>query len=225
MCGRFTDGSDTEKIAKKLKVPKEKIPPRRKRYNVAPSQPVLTLFGSTNKRKIFDYFQWGLVPSWARDPAIGSRMINARAETVSEKPSFKGLLRNSRCLIVADGYYEWKREGAKKQPYYFRMKDQEPFTFAGLWSHWINVDGSEIKSCTIITTKANSLTQSIHDRMPVILAEEKHDFWLDSNNYKSNDLLPLLRPYSSDAMESYPVSTEVNSPQNDSPENVIANLS
>jgi putative SOS response-associated peptidase YedK len=163
-----------------------------------------------------NYFNWGLIPSWAKDPSIGNCMINARAETVSDKPVFRGPFKNSRCLITADGFFEWKKSGSSKQPYFIRMKSKEPFGFAGLWSHWMSPDGSEIKSCSIITTSSNSLMRTIHDRTPVIMDKTNEDEWLDTKVFNKNHLLDMLKPCDIDLLEIYPISTYVNSPSNNS---------
>ncbi len=157
----------------------------------------------------------GLVPAWAKEPGIGSRLINARSETVAEKPSFKEAFRLRRCLIPADGFYEWARtETGTKQPFYFRMKDEQPFAFAGLWERW--GEGREtIESCTILTTAANELLSPVHDRMPVIVAPKDYGLWLDQKVTKAERLTPLLRPYPAAEMTSYPVSSSVNNPRYD----------
>jgi putative SOS response-associated peptidase YedK len=159
---------------------------------------------------------WGLVPRWSKDPEIGSRMINARSETVAEKNSFKSAFRKRRCLILADGFYEWQRNqsgSGPKQPYYLRLSTGGPFAFAGLWEHWEG-ESREINSATIITTEANDLMQKIHHRMPVILQPEHYGDWLDTSVEESDELLQLLASYPSDEMEAYPISTYVNKPDN-----------
>jgi len=181
------------------------------RYNIAPTQEVVTIRAANEK----DYreavlMRWGLIPPWADDPKIGGRMINARAETIAEKRSFKSPLKRRRCLVLADGFYEWKREGKTKQPYYIHMKDDTPFAFAGLWERW-KQDQLTLESCTIITTTANDLLAPLHDRMPAILSEPDFDLWLDPAQEDPEQLTPLLDPYPADAMELYPVSTAVNS--------------
>lgn len=216
MCGRFTAAKKADEIAKTFGLKAGKVPPIAPQYNVSPSSPVLGLYAQGREKRL-DYFTWGLVPVWAKDPLIGSRMINARAETVLEKPSFRGPFKNSRCLVVADGFYEWKRTGQAKQPYFVHLKSGDPFGFAGLWSHWTGPDGSEIKSCAILTTAPNALMRPIHDRMPVILPREHIDEWLDHDCFESVRLAGLLKPYPDEALEAYPVGTFVNSPSNDSP--------
>ena len=161
-------------------------------------------------------FHWGLIPSWAKDPAIGNKMINARAETVSEKPSFRSAFKKRRCLILADGFYEWQKTDDGKQPYHIKMEDDSPFAFAGLWEAWDKY-GEEIRSGTIITTDANDLMNEIHHRMPVILHPEDYGLWLDPDFDEKEALTSLLKPYPSDAMEAYPVSRRVNKPANNEP--------
>ena len=155
------------------------------------------------------------MPSWADDPAIGNRMINARAETAADKPSFRTAMRRRRCLVVADGFYEWQRLGKRRQPMFIHMRDDRPFAFAGLWESWEGADHSALESCTILTTEANELVRPIHDRMPVIVAPEDYGRWLDPAVQKPEPILPLLRPYPSEPMETYAVSTWVNSPARD----------
>lgn len=160
--------------------------------------------------------RWGLIPSWADDPGIGARMINARSETVAEKPSFRRAFKDRRCLIPADGFYEWQRTNGGKQPYYFQTEDRRPFAFAGLWESWSR-EGEEIHSCAILTTNANDLVGEIHPRMPVILPPEDYDLWLDPDARESDLLLPLLRPYPAGDMQAHPVSRKVNKPSNNDP--------
>ncbi len=216
MCGRYTLRSSGEAIATTFKLTKKPDPTPR--YNIAPSQPISAIAQPAAQRE-YRIFQWGLIPSWAKDPAIGNRMINARAETVAEKPSFRTAFKRRRCLILADGFYEWKKTApsAKKQPYYIQMADQSLFALAGIWESWESGDGSYIESCTILTTQPNALMQPIHNRMPVILHAEDYDQWLDPNLQKADPLQPLLRPYEANAMQAYPVSTTVNSPRNETP--------
>ncbi|MBD3882971.1 SOS response-associated peptidase [Phormidium tenue FACHB-886] len=215
MCGRFTLTQSAEAIAEHFEL--EESPFLAPRYNIAPTQPVAVVRAAQNDRQ-FTHLHWGLIPSWSKDPTMGARLINARAETVAEKPSFRSALKYRRCLIPADGFYEWQRIKDKKQPYWFGLDDRQPFAFAGLWEHWQSPDGSEIESCTIITTAANALMQSIHDRMPVILEPQDYEQWLDPAVQKGDRLQSLLRPYSDEAMLTYPVSTTVNNPRNDSPD-------
>jgi putative SOS response-associated peptidase YedK len=220
MCGRFTltiDPADMQDTFPKFTFPSEVIP----RYNIAPTQPVLVL--PNDGRNKANFFVWGLIPSWAKDPTIGSRLINARAETLSEKPSFRSAYKYHRCLIFADGFFEWQtRLGSKaKLPYFIRLKSGKPFTFAGLWEHWQSPDGSEVMSATIITTTPNALMAPIHSRMPVILPGHSYNLWLDPSARSPADLNRLLVPYPAEEMEAFPVSTLINSPANDNPDVLI----
>ena len=162
---------------------------------------------------------WGLIPSWAKDPSIGARLINARAETAHEKPSFRAAFRRRRCLIPSDGFYEWQRTASGKQPYYIIMQDGGPFAFAGLWEQWEGADGSVVESCTILTTVPNEVVEPLHNRMPVIVAPEDYDEWLgtgrDATIREQSALRHLLKPYEAEAMRAYAVSTYVSSPFNE----------
>ncbi len=220
MCGRFTltvDPGELREAFPGVEVP-EKIRPR---YNIAPSQPVAVI-PNDGKNKL-DFFVWGLIPSWAKDPAIGNRMINARAETLAEKPSFRAAYRRRRCLVLADGFYEWRKEpGSKaKTPMYLQMESKEPFAFAGLWEIWHAADGSEIRSCNIITTEPNELVKKIHNRMPVILPREAYELWLSPEEKEPRELQGLLGPFPAAEMIAYPVSRTVNSPANEGAELIV----
>jgi putative SOS response-associated peptidase YedK len=214
MCGRYTLKTPVEELAEEFgfEASSVELPPN---YNVAPTQEVAAILEEGGKRRL-ELLRWGLIPSWADDPSIGSRMINARSETAPEKPSFRRAFRERRCLIPADGFYEWQRTNGAKQPYYIRMKEGRPFAFAGLWESWKDDGGPEIRSCTILTTKPNALAAEIHDRMPVILPAGSYDAWLDPETGR-DELYGLLAPYPEDEMEAYPVSRLVNSPQNNDP--------
>jgi putative SOS response-associated peptidase YedK len=217
MCGRFTltvDAAELQQAFAGFEIPAQSAP----RYNIAPSQPVLVLPNDSTNRA--DFFTWGLIPSWSKDPTIGARMINARAETLAEKPSFRGPYRYKRCLIPADGFYEWKQiPGAKvKTPHYIRMKNHQPFAFAGLWDEWLGPDGSQVKTCVIITTAPNSLVAEIHNRMPAILRIETYADWLAPASIPPEKLNHLLASYPADEMEAYPVSRLVNQARLDSPD-------
>jgi putative SOS response-associated peptidase YedK len=217
MCGRFTltvDPAQLKEAFPWLEAPPE-LPPS---YNIAPSQPVAVI--ANNNADQVDFFKWGLVPSWAKDSSIGNRMINARAESLVEKPSFRTAFRRRRCLVLADGFYEWQKDpgGKTKIPMYIRMTAQKPFAFAGLWESWNAPDGSLLLSCAIITTSPNPLVASIHDRMPVILSEDAYSLWLDPEERLPTDLQPLLRPYPEEEMIAFPVSRLVNSPHNNLPD-------
>ena len=217
MCGRFALATPSESLAEHFQV--IEFPPLRPRYNIAPTQPVTAVKRSREHAgRDACIFTWGLVPSWSKDPGMGARMINARAETVSEKPSFRSPLKYKRCLIPADGFYEWKKAVNVKHPYFICLESGEPFAFAGLWDHWEGVNGSVIESCTIITTTPNDLMQTIHNRMPVILEQSDYALWLDPDVQKPEQLTQLFAPRPSSGMIAYPVSTIVNNPVNDNPE-------
>jgi putative SOS response-associated peptidase YedK len=214
MCGRYTLRSSIKEIAEALEAVSDKINEDKARYNIAPTQAVVAARESADVRELVT-LKWGLVPAWAKDPSIGSRLINARSETVAEKPSFKEAFRLRRCLIPSDGFYEWARtETGNKQPCYFRMREERPFAFAGLWERW--GEGREtIESCTILTTEANEVLAPVHDRMPVIVAPRDYGLWLDQGVTKADQLTPLLRPYPAKEMTSHPVSSSVNNPRYD----------
>jgi putative SOS response-associated peptidase YedK len=220
MCGRFTltvDPADLQDAFPEFTFPAQSAP----RYNIAPSQPILALPNDGTNRA--DFFVWGLIPSWAKDPSIGNRLINARAETLAEKPSFRGAFKYHRCLIFGDGFYEWQAQPGSKSkiPHFIRLKSAAPFAFAGLWEKWHSTDGSEVKSATIITTEPNELMASFHNRMPVILKPNTYTQWLHPSPISPNALQDLLVPYPTDEMEAYPVSTLVNSPGNDRAECIL----
>jgi putative SOS response-associated peptidase YedK len=219
MCGRYTQSKSAEIIAEAFQI--DNVSDIKPRYNIAPTQSVLTVLQpSASANRQGKMLHWGLIPSWAKDRKMGSKLINARAETVAEKPAFRSAFRKRRCLVVADGFYEWQQQENKKQkqPFYFRLSDGEPFAFAGLWEHWQDATGEEIESCTVLTTEANDLMRPIHNRMPVILEPKNYDLWLDSEATKPELLQPLLHPYPTEEMTAYPVSTVVNKPVNDSAE-------
>lgn len=220
MCGRFTLTVDPAEFQDKFgnfTFPKPFAP----RFNIAPTQPVLAV--PNNDKFKADFFVWGLIPMWAKDPSIGNRLINARGETVAEKPSFRGSLKYKRCLIFADGFYEWKAQPGKKTktPFYIHMKDRKPFAFAGLWDTWNSSDGSLIRSCTLITTEPNELMAMIHDRMPVILHPRDYAKWLEPSAQTPEQVLPLIKPYPAEEMDAYPVSALVNKASNDIPELIV----
>lgn len=185
-------------------------------YNVAPGH-YLVVVNDQDGRQLVQ-FRWGLIPSWAKDPSIGNRMINARAETVAQKPSFRSAFRRRRCLIIADGFYEWQQAGPRKRPVYVHLASGRPFGFAGLYETWVSPSGERIGTCTIITTGPNDFMRPIHHRMPVIIPRDQEAVWLDPDCGDEARLLGLLRPYAEEAMEAHEVSTTVNSPVNDSPD-------
>lgn len=214
MCGRFTLSLEPGDLQEELglgSVPGELHP----RYNVAPTQPVAVVTESV-KRDVA-LFHWGLVPGWAKDISIGSKMINARSETIQEKPSFRNAFARRRCLILSDGFYEWDKMSGKRIPYFIHLSSGKPFTFAGLWEVWHSPEGGVLNSCTIITCAANQMVGQLHDRMPVILPPEKRWAWLDPKALPA-DMQKLLAPYPSAEMAMFPVRPLVNSPANDSPE-------
>ena len=219
MCGRFTLTVDPDELREALPgfaIPSGMAP----RYNIAPSQPVAVI-ANDGKNQV-DFYTCGLIPSWAKDPQIGSRMINARAESLTEKPSFRNAFKYRRCLILADGFYEWQahedRGKVSKTPMYIRMKNSDIFAFAGLWDRWNSPDGSEVLSCTIITTEPNDFMKAIHNRMPVILPKESYAQWLDTEEKDPAGLQGLLKAYPAEQMIAFPVSRKVNDPASDTPE-------
>jgi putative SOS response-associated peptidase YedK len=245
MCGRFSLRARLAELAEHFEIPEAELPPLLARYNIAPAQPVLAIRSraeSPAPRREAVLLRWGLIPSWANDPAIGSRLINARAEGLADKPSFRTALRRRRCLIVADGFYEWRNlnaplegdspilalkksgppprrgEKTKKQPYFIHFRDDRPCAFAGLWETWEGPDHAAVESCTIITTAANALLRPIHDRMPVILPPLHYPRWLDPMLQTPDDLVPHLVPFAPDELEAYPVGPTVNRATCDVPE-------
>ena len=208
MCGRFTLKTPAEELARKFGA--RKAPQASPRYNIAPSQEVLAVRNVEGERDLTPLL-WGLIPSWSREP---KGFINARAETVMEKPSFRDSFKRRPCLIPADGYYEWRKQGrgGVKQPYYFRLQGGRVFAFAGVWDEW-RCEGVAVPSCAIITTAPNEIARAVHDRMPVILCEEDYGLWLDADPEKRELRRGLLRPYPAAEMDCYPVSAMVNTPQ------------
>jgi len=214
MCGRYVLRSSTPELARLLGI--ERLPETAPRYNVAPSQPVPVCRATEDGAREVVAMRWGLVPRWTKDPKQGYRMINARAETLSERPAFRAAFARRRCLVPADGFYEWQQRGARKQPHFIRMRNEAAFCFAGLWEEWDGGDaGQHLTSCTIITTEANAFLAPIHPRMPVILGAEDHGRWLDPTVTETASVRPLLIPFASDTLTAFPVSTFVNSPRND----------
>lgn len=215
MCGRFALKAPPKSIQEHFSLPETVVLPPR--YNIAPSQQVAVVRQLPERpSRQLDMLRWGLIPHWAKDMKIGYKMINARAETLPLKPSFRTAYKKQRCLIAADGFYEWKKSDKTKQPYFVQLKNGSIFGFAGLWESWNGPDGSIVDSCTIITTNPNEVIREIHDRMPVILPQEQYDTWLQGP-YSEQTLQQLLVPYPADEMEAHQVSSEVNSPKNDTP--------
>ena len=213
MCGRFTLFEPDKILAREFGI--SGIPSLSPRYNIAPSQPVAAVrTAPAGTGRELALLRWGLIPSWSKDPSIGNRLINARAETVHEKPSFRNAFRKHRCLIPASGFYEWQRQERGKQPFYIRMRNGHPFAFAGLWDRWEGPDGT-LETCTILTTTANAALAPIHDRMPVILPPGEYARWLDPSLKDTDSLAPLLVPFPPVEMLAFPVSTRVNAPSSD----------
>ncbi|HPB30253.1 MAG TPA: SOS response-associated peptidase [Candidatus Sumerlaeota bacterium] len=217
MYGRFAQTRELSRLISRFRFILEDIEVRA-RYNIAPGQWVPVLFSAPDGRRLWPML-WGLVPSWAKNPEIGRGLINARAETLAEKPAFRTPFKRRRCLIPSDGFYEWKKTGKSPgQPYFFSLPERQLFAFAGLWDEWNGSDGSIVHSFAIITTEANDLVRNVHDRMPVILAQEDEDRWLDPALQTPRDLKPLMQSFPAGAMRMQPVSTLVNSPANECPE-------
>jgi putative SOS response-associated peptidase YedK len=213
MCGRFTLRTPAKDFARLFAL--DDVPELQPRYNIAPTQTVAAVrLSPERENRELVMLRWGLVPFWADDPKTGYRMINARAETVGTKPAFRQAFVKRRCLIVADGFYEWQKRNGSKQPFLIHRQDDRPFAFAGLWERWDKGE-EEIESCTIIVTEANDLLEPIHDRMPVILDPDDYDLWLDPEFGDRNKLGDMLRPHSGEGLEAYPVSTVINNPRND----------
>jgi len=212
MCGRYTLLADEVEILKEYGIG-HKLDEFAPRYNIAPGQNVLTVI-SDGEHNRAGYLKWGLVPFWAKDPSIGYKMINARSETAHEKPSFKRLLQRKRCLILADSFYEWKKEESGKQPMRIKKDDRSFFAFAGLWDRW-KQDDQELVTCTILTKEANDFMEPIHKRMPVILPKEDEAWWMQQEERDPNELHDYLRSLSIDGLEAYPVSTHVNNARNE----------
>jgi len=218
MCGRFVLIATVEELVEKFRIAEsQKV---EERYNIAPGQNVMAVREQKGARNL-DSLRWGLVPSWSKDPKIGYRMINARAETIGEKPAYRAPFKKKRCIVPASGFYEWVRAGQaggkEKRPHYIKFRSCEPFGIAALWDAWEG-EGGVIESCTLITTSANKLISSFHDRMPVILPPENYDAWLDPEFNDKEKLKKLLNLHPEKEMEAYEVSMEVNSPKNENPE-------
>ncbi|MCS6844043.1 MAG: SOS response-associated peptidase [Caldilineales bacterium] len=213
MCGRFSIFIDPARLAERFQasLPPQGLVPR---YNAAPRQDLPVILNA--EPHAIQLLRWGLVPSWAKDPAVGDRMINARAETLAEKPSFRAALHRRRCLVLADGFYEWQKLDGSKIPLRIALKSGEPFAFAGLWEMWQAADGSLLRTFTIVTVPPNELIAPIHDRMPAMLLPEHEAVWLDDRAGVAA-WLDVLRPYPADRLVAYPVSRRVNSPANDDP--------
>jgi putative SOS response-associated peptidase YedK len=214
MCGRYANFTPVRELARmfRAEIPAFDLDPR---YNVAPSSPVLACRAVPDGSRELVLLAWGLIPYWAEDPKAGYRMINARAETAAVKPAFRTALRRRRCLIAADGFYEWTSGAQRKQPYFVRLKGAAPFAFAGLWERWRGPEGKVIESCTLLVTEANPLVSRVHDRMPVIVRPDDYALWLDPTVQDPARVQDLLRPYPAEAMEMFPVGFGVNRPANE----------
>ncbi|WP_103110492.1 SOS response-associated peptidase [Brevibacillus reuszeri] len=216
MCGRFTVVFDAVTLLRRFEL--EDIPfDWHARYNAAPGQLIPVIIDDRGRRRL-GQLKWGLVPFWSQDEKVGYKMINAKSETIQEKPSFKNLFIRKRCVIPADGFYEWQQRESGKQPMRIMLKTGEPFAFAGLFDTWTSPAGEKLHTCTIITTQPNALVQDIHNRMPVILRQQDEAIWLDRERYDADLLQSLLVPYDPDQMRAYPVPQLVGSPKNDIPE-------
>ncbi len=217
MCGRYTLHSRLNLLLQQFAV--ETAPAYHPRYNIAPTQDAPVVRQRTPKaQRSMDLLRWGLIPLWADDPSIGNRMINARAETAHERPAFRAAFRRRRCLVPADGYYEWQKAATHKQPFYIRVDGGKPFAMAGLWEHWEDDGGNALETYTVLTTDANEATRHLHDRMPVILDKTQYARWLDPHYQEVTSLRKMLRPFPSERVDYYPVSTYVNSPQHEGPQ-------
>ena len=215
MCGRFTLTANPEVVRDLFDLTGTPTP-MEPRYNVAPTQPVAAI--TNDDPKSLTYFRWGLVPSWSKDIKIGAKLINARSEEAYQKPAFRAAFKRRRCLIPADGFYEWQKDGKAKTPHFIHMRDGKLFAFAGLWEIWRSPEGDELRTCTILTTEANALVSSLHNRMPVILKPNDFDIWLEKGEQPTELLMPLMKPFDPAAMEEYVVSPLVNRATIDAPE-------
>ena len=218
MCNRYRLTHSKQYLADRFQATADEIE-ERPRYNIAPTQPVLIVRKEQGKKiRHFTTMRWGLIPSWAKDVSIGNRTLNARSETVTTTPAFRDSILTKRCLIPADGFYEWRKMGSVKQPYCFEVGDRELFAFAGLWDERTSPDGEVIESCTILTTNPNSLVEDLHNRMPVIVAPDKYDLWLDPDVTDFEAIRDILKPYDAAQMRCYPVSRKLNNSKIDNAE-------
>lgn len=215
MCGRFVLGSMPEVLRAAFGYgERPNFPPR---FNIAPTQPIAVVREDRGTRE-FVLMRWGLIPSWVKDPRTFSLLINARGETLLDKPAFRNAIRRRRCLVPADGFFEWKAEGKTKRPFFIRRRDRAPFAFAGIWEAWMGPNGEELETACIVTTRANATLAALHDRMPVIVPEAAFARWLDCAGEDPRDALELVVPAPDDLLEAYEVSTAVNRTANDSPD-------
>jgi putative SOS response-associated peptidase YedK len=217
MCGRFILDSPEPLIAREFRIQKPAFNLKQS-YNIAPSQTVYIILNDGKKKVV--PCRWGFIPSWSQDQSVGYKMINARAETIVTKRSFRTAFRKHRCLIITNGFYEWRIKQSVKSPFFIRLKSGKPFGLAGIYNYWTPQDAEGFCTCAIITTAANEQIKAIHDRMPVIIPSERHDFWLDPHDHDENELVSLLKPYPPGTMEMYEVSSRVNTPRNNSSDNI-----
>lgn len=215
MCGRFTLTSSGEELARRFEL--TSAPQLRPRYNIAPSQEVAVVREPVAGRRLLEPHRWGLIPSWAKDPAIGNRLINARCETAAQKPSFRSAMRSRRCVVPADGFFEWSGQGPERRPHWIHMREGGPFGIAGLWESWRGEGGEVIESCVLLTCAANGTIRDVHHRMPVILDPSDYGRWLDSDQRDTASLEDLLAPCPDDWLDVIPVGRHVNNPRNDDP--------
>lgn len=215
MCGRFVLTANPDMVQQTFNL--STMPAEMQaRYNIAPTQPI-ALITNDNPDEL-TFYTWGLIPSWSKDTSGAAKLINARSETAAEKPSFRAAFKRRRCIIPTDGFYEWQQQGSDRVPLFIHKEDRELFGFAGLWEIWHSPDGSEIRSCTILTTEANDFMKPIHTRMPVILRPDDYPLWLSGGEEPISSLQALMKPYAGNNLTAYPVSKAVNRPVNDSPQ-------
>jgi putative SOS response-associated peptidase YedK len=216
MCGRFLLTTPASGVADLFGL--DEVPALSPRYNIAPGQPIAVVrIAEGGGRRECMSLRWGLVPSWAADPGAAGQLINARAETVAQKPSFRTPFRRRRCLVPADGFYEWKSAGRRKQPFAIRLRGGGPFAFAGLWDRWLAPGGAVLESAAVLTTEANDLVRPVHDRMPVILCPEDHAAWLNPGRQHADELRPLLAPFPAELMTAFPVGAWVSDARHEGP--------
>jgi putative SOS response-associated peptidase YedK len=216
MCGRFTLKTSPVELQDELELVLSDAVELLPRYNIAPSQPVAVV--TNGRRREVELFRWGLIPGWAKDPRIGNRMINARAETLTEKPAFRVPLLERRCIVLADGFFEWRPDGRSRTPTYIQLESRRPFALAGLWDAWVKPDGEMLRTCTIVTTAPNEFMARYHNRMPAILPRDQIAGWLCREEKDVDALMSMLRPWSGEPLEAHAVSSLVNDPATDSPE-------
>ncbi len=220
MCGRFVLNASAEQLQLLFEV--GDVPQIEPRYNIAPTQPVAIVRMTESGKREFAHVLWGLIPSWAKDPSIANKLINARSEGVTEKPSFRNAFKRRRCLVPASGFYEWKKNGSSKEPWFITMESGDPFAIAGLWEIWNAPDGGQLETCTLLTTEPNELAAKLHNRMPVIIARDDYALWLGSGKEDHKEYLAevhhLMRPFPAEEMTAWPVGSKVGNPRNEGAE-------